>query len=84
MTTEGTQSRGGNSNQGMQSKTGKKQKNLYLSSHARQLLATLSLRMGVSETAIIELLVREKAARENITVENVASNSIALDGEASA
>jgi hypothetical protein len=52
----------------MQSKTGKKQKNLYLSSHARQLLAALSLRMGISETAVIELLVREKASRENMAL----------------
>ena len=43
------------------SKTGKKQKNLYLSSKARQLLASLSLKMGISETAVVELLVREKA-----------------------
>ena len=50
------------------SKTGKKQKNLYLSSHARQLLATLSKSMGISETAVVELLIREKATRENITV----------------
>lgn len=50
------------------SKMEKKQKNLYLSAHARQLLSELSLRMGVSETAVVELLVREKAARENLTV----------------
>ena len=48
------------------SKTEKRQKNLYLSLHARQLLATLSQRMGISETAVVELLVREKAQRENI------------------
>jgi hypothetical protein len=52
----------------MRSKTGKKQKNLYLSSQARRLLAALALRMGISETAVVELLVREKAARENITL----------------
>jgi hypothetical protein len=52
----------------MRSKTGKKQKNLYLSSEARRLLTALGLRMGVSETAVVELLVREKAARENITL----------------
>jgi hypothetical protein len=52
----------------MRSKTGKKQKNLYLSSQGRKLLATLALRMGISETAVVELLLREKAARENITV----------------
>jgi hypothetical protein len=50
------------------SKTGKKQKNLYLSSYARQLLATLSKAMGISQTAVIELLIREKATRENLTV----------------
>ncbi len=50
------------------SKTDKKQKNLYLSAQARQLLASLALSMGISETAVIELLVREKAARENILV----------------
>ena len=48
------------------SKTEKKQKNLYLSAHARQLLAVLSHDLGISETAVVELLVREKAARENI------------------
>ena len=52
----------------MRSKTGKKQKNLYLSSQARRLLTSLALRMGISETAVVELLVREKAARENITL----------------
>jgi hypothetical protein len=46
------------------SKTGKKQKNLYLSSKARQLLASLSLKMGISETAVVELLVREKAGQQ--------------------
>jgi hypothetical protein len=46
------------------SKTGKKQKNLYLSSKARQLLASLSLKMGISETAVVELLVREKADQQ--------------------
>jgi len=50
-----------------QSKAGKKQKNLYLSDQARQLLATFSLNMGISETAVVELLIREKAARENVT-----------------
>ena len=50
-----------------QSKMEKKQKNLYLSAQARQLLSALSLSMGISETAVVELLVREKAARENIT-----------------
>jgi hypothetical protein len=37
-------------NQGMKSKMGKKQKNLYLSDQARQLLATFSHNMGISET----------------------------------
>ncbi len=46
------------------SKTGKKQKNLYLSDQARQLLAIFSTNMGVSETAVVELLIREKAQRE--------------------
>jgi hypothetical protein len=49
------------------SKMDKKQKNLYLSAHARQLLAILSYRMGLSETAVTELLIREKAAREGIS-----------------
>ena len=52
-----------------QSKADKKQKNLYLSSHARQLLDALSRRLGISETAVVELLVREKVARENIAPE---------------
>jgi hypothetical protein len=51
-----------------QSKMEKKQKNLYLSAQARQLLSELSLNMGISETAVVELLLREKAARENIVV----------------
>ena len=51
-----------------QSKLEKKQKNLYLSAQARQLLTALSWHMGISETAVVELLVREKAARENIAV----------------
>ena len=51
-----------------QSKLEKKQKNLYLSAQARQLLAALSLSMGVSETAVVELLIRAKAIHENITV----------------
>ena len=51
-----------------QSKAGKKQKNLYLSEQARQLLAVFSLNMGISETAVVELLIREKAARDNVTL----------------
>ena len=51
-----------------QSKMEKKQKNLYLSAQARRLLSAISLSMGISETAVVELLIREKAARENITV----------------
>ena len=46
----------------------KKQKNLYLSVQARQLLAAFSHNMGISETAVVELLIREKAARENMTL----------------
>jgi hypothetical protein len=51
----------------MRSKTGKKQKNLYLSSQARQLLAALASGMGISETAVVELLIREKADNETLT-----------------
>lgn len=51
-----------------QSKAGKKQKNLYLSLQARQLLAALSNRMGISETAVVELLVREKAGQESVAL----------------
>jgi len=51
-----------------QSKTGKKQKNLYLSDQARQLLAAFSFNLGISETAVIELLLREKASRENLAL----------------
>jgi hypothetical protein len=51
-----------------QPKMEKKQKNLYLSAQARHLLTVLSLNMGISETAVVELLVREKAARENISL----------------
>lgn len=49
--------------QNKRSKTGKKQKNLYLSLKARRLLTALSLRMGISETAVVELLVRDKAEK---------------------
>jgi hypothetical protein len=59
---------GHRSQQGSQSKAGKKQKNLYLSEQARQLLAIFSLNMGISETAVVELLIREKAARENVSL----------------
>ena len=51
-----------------QAKVGKKQKNLYLSLQARKLLTALSIRLGISETAVVELLVREKADRENLSV----------------
>jgi hypothetical protein len=51
-----------------QSKAGKKQKNLYLSLQARRLLAAISVKMGISETAVVELLVREKAGQENIAL----------------
>jgi hypothetical protein len=51
-----------------QQKMEKKQKNLYLSVQARHLLTILSLNMGISEAAVVELLVREKAARENIAL----------------
>ncbi len=51
-----------------QAKADKKQKNLYLSRHARQLLGILSNSMGVSETAVVELLIREKAHREHIEI----------------
>ena len=51
-----------------QSKTDKKQKNLYLSNHARQLLADFSRNMGISETAVIELLIREKAGSHKVAL----------------
>ncbi len=68
------------SGQQSQSKSGKKQKNLYLTDQARQLLALISRNMGISETAVVELLIREKAARDNVTVptEEVALASGAL------
>ncbi len=53
---------------GPHSKMEKKQKNLYLSAQARQLLTALSQSMGISETAVVELLVRDKAKLENIVV----------------
>ena len=52
------------------SKTGKKQKNLYLGDQARQLLSTFSMKMGISETAVVELLIREKAQREDTALSN--------------
>lgn len=56
------------SNRVSQSRADKKQKNLYLSVQARQLLAHFSVNMGISETAVVELLIREKAARDNVVV----------------
>ena len=53
------------SGQQSQSKSGKKQKNLYLSDQARQLLALIARNTGISETAVVELLIRDKAAKEN-------------------
>jgi len=70
-----TQSKSDKSKQAMQSKAGKKQKNLYLSFHARQLLAVLAQRMGISETAVIELLIRDKAQRENIVLPEAETQS---------
>ncbi|PQV62674.1 hypothetical protein B1R32_12523 [Abditibacterium utsteinense] len=49
-----------------QSKAGKKQKNLYFSEQARQLLAAFSANMGISQTAVVELLIREKAAKDSV------------------
>jgi hypothetical protein len=63
-------------NQGTNSKSGKKQKNLYLSDQARQLLAVFSRNMGISETAVVELLIREKAARESVAVPVPADGSV--------
>ena len=54
--------------QPIQSKSGKKQKNLYLSDRARQLLVIFARNMGVSETAVVELLIREKAEREAVVL----------------
>jgi hypothetical protein len=51
-----------------QSKAGKKQKNLYLSDQARQLLAIFSCNLGISETAVVELLLREKATKDNVAL----------------
>jgi hypothetical protein len=56
-----------------QAHAGKKQKNLYLSDQARQLLAVFSLNMGISETAVVELLIREKAVRESVALPSVPS-----------
>lgn len=68
METPVANTRVGNARAIRQSKAGKKQKNLYLSHQARRLLAALSFRMGISETAVVELMIREKAARENIVL----------------
>jgi hypothetical protein len=58
------------------SKAGKKQKNLYLSDQARQLLSVFSLNMGICETAVVELLIREKATRGNVALPQEKLNDI--------
>lgn len=50
------------------SKVAKKQKNLYLSFQARKILSALSIKLGISETAVVEVLVREKADREKMKI----------------
>jgi len=44
----------------------KKPTSVRLSDDAKRLIAKLSLKLGISQTAIIELAIREKAKREGI------------------
>ncbi len=44
----------------------KKPTTVRLSAEARRLLDALSMRLGVSHTAVIELAIREKAQREDV------------------
>jgi len=47
----------------------KKQVGIKLSSDARKLREGLARKLGVDKTAVVELAIREKAARDGVTVE---------------
>jgi len=44
----------------------KKSTSFRLTPEARRLLEVLALKFGISQTAVLELLIREKAKRENV------------------
>ena len=44
----------------------KRSTSMWLSDEAKRLLALLAERMGVSQSDVLELLIREKARREKI------------------
>jgi len=49
--------------------SGKKLVNYNLSETARNLLLKLQAKLGIDKTAIVEISIREKAEKENITLE---------------
>jgi hypothetical protein len=44
----------------------KRSTSIWLSAEGKRLLGLLAQRMGVSQSAVLELLIREKAKREKI------------------
>ncbi|HEX8833190.1 MAG TPA: hypothetical protein VF719_03260 [Abditibacteriaceae bacterium] len=47
----------------------KKQVGIKLSADARKLREALSRKLGIDKTAVVELAIREKAARDGVTLE---------------
>jgi uncharacterized protein (DUF1778 family) len=48
----------------------KQQLNMRLTAHARKLLARLAMARGVSQTDIVEMMIREEAERRGIVVQS--------------
>lgn len=51
----------------------KTQTNIYLSDEARDALKALAERFGVSASAVVEMLVREKARKEGLKIKGLAT-----------
>ena len=49
----------------------KTQTNIYLSDEAREALQALAERDGVSQSAVVEMLLREKARKEGLKVKGL-------------
>jgi len=49
----------------------KTQTNIYLSDEAREALQALATRDGVSQSAVVEMLIREKARKEGLKVKGL-------------
>ena len=45
----------------------KKKTSLTLSEEAKRLLAELASKLGISQTAVLEIIIREKAKKEKVT-----------------